>query len=165
MSKINLFSSFLQDDNADDQCILIEDDVDQFGLEDTVENTESEKDPKKVQSNYSGDDSEVIPDDEKFQNEDVEFISEGDVEQYNQKESTQLSSSGDPQEVIEISDHESDVPPKKSEPDTEAVSEDELPTETTKVFFLFFSFSKPYSLEMLICHFFSLLIPYIHVNS
>lgn len=87
-----------------------------------------------MQSNYSVQDSEVIPDDEKFQNEDVEFISEGDVEQYSQKESTtQLNSSGDAQEVIEISDHESDVAPKTKEPDTEAVSEDELPTEATKV--------------------------------
>ncbi|XP_058808980.1 pre-mRNA-processing factor 39 isoform X2 [Phymastichus coffea] len=79
------------DDDADDQCILIEDDTDNhFGLDDLEEPKPKERKGSKIKSNTKGINSD---------------------------------------EVIEISDQENDLPTKKTEPDTEAVSEDELPAE------------------------------------
>ncbi|KAJ8670342.1 hypothetical protein QAD02_001601 [Eretmocerus hayati] len=114
-------SSEMMDEQADDQCILIEDEIDhQFELEETQENSneESTKDSNK-DTEYSHQDSEIILDNDEFRNQDVELISEAhEVATENQ-------------EVIEISDQESDKGAKKIEPDTEAVSEDELPAEAT----------------------------------
>lgn len=86
-----------------------------------------------LENDHSMQDSEIISDNDKFRNEDVEFISEGNdnaVENYAAQDEN-----SEAQEVIEISDHESESAVKKIEPDTEAVSEDELPTESTKVYF------------------------------
>ncbi|XP_032455145.1 pre-mRNA-processing factor 39 isoform X20 [Nasonia vitripennis] len=89
-------SELMQEDNADDHCILIEDDVDQnFGMEDVPDNIDEGND--NAVENYAVHDE-----------------------------------NSEAQEVIEISDHESESAVKKIEPDTEAVSEDELPTESTK---------------------------------
>ncbi|XP_016845226.1 pre-mRNA-processing factor 39 isoform X5 [Nasonia vitripennis] len=142
-------SELMQEDNADDHCILIEDDVDQnFGMEDVPDNIDgnevsqfddirNNEDSNTIrqasdilQNDHSMQDSEIISDNDKFRNEDVEFISEGNdnaVENY-----AVHDENSEAQEVIEISDHESESAVKKIEPDTEAVSEDELPTESTK---------------------------------
>lgn len=113
---------FLQEESTDDQCILIEDDMDQFVME------EEEKDKAEKKKSSENQDSEIIPDIDQFRNEDVEFITES-------SENLTQPSNQD-HEVIEISDHESESASKKNEVDTEAVSEDELPTETaTKVSF------------------------------
>ena len=53
-------------------------------------------------------------------------------------------------EIIEISDQENDVIAKKSVPGTEAVSEDELPTETAKVLFTNSELAASHSLQIFI---------------
>ncbi|XP_011496221.1 PREDICTED: pre-mRNA-processing factor 39 [Ceratosolen solmsi marchali] len=158
-NKINILrvkdSSQMMEDQIESQCILVEDDTNQhFDIDDVEQNRidgteESEFDRNEdcdtmnqetdvLQNIYSMEDSEVIIDNEKFPNEEIEFISENienDVNNFskqpNQEENYSQLGNIEPQEVIEISDHDSEIVLKKVEPDTEAVSEDELPTEAT----------------------------------
>ena len=132
----------------DDQCILLDDETDQqFEMEEAPENSNAvnndaptTEDPASTnQNDYSNQDSEIINDNDKFRNEDVEFISEGNdafVETTQEENNSQMDNAEEPQEIIEISD--SEINSKKIEPDTEAVSEDELPSETTKVLLYLF---------------------------
>jgi hypothetical protein len=100
------------------------------------------QDMVELQNVYSMEDNEVIIDNEKFENEDVELISgniENNVNNFtkepNQEEIYSQLRNIEAQEVIDISDQDNEMVTKKIEPDTEAVSEDELPTEATaKVF-------------------------------
>ncbi|XP_014218545.1 pre-mRNA-processing factor 39 isoform X2 [Copidosoma floridanum] len=115
--------SEMMEESTDDQCILIEDDVDQFVMEEEEKAEKEKQDLEKKK--FSGQDSEIIPDNDQFRNEDVEFISE-----CNEVSENSIQQSNQDHEVIEISDHESEPTSKKNEIDTEAVSEDELPTET-----------------------------------